>query len=118
MKPHLRFMRARSPSLYPTTTSILLRYRTESTGITNEKLLKFQPVFLRGFHDSPTARSLYFTLQKPAASPELLLDRPSVVVDSRLAALESSPPAPARQARVRPQPTGDRAAIPATQPAS
>ena len=38
---------SRSPSLYPTTTSILLRYRTESTVNRNEKLLNLRR-FLRG----------------------------------------------------------------------
>jgi len=50
MKPHLRFLRARSPSLYPTTTSILIRYRTESTRNPSEKLLNLRR-FLQPYHE-------------------------------------------------------------------
>src|SRR5258705_8782079 len=102
MKPHLRFTRARSPSLYPTTTSILIRYRTESTENTTEKLLKFQPALCGVLRDSPIVRCMYFTLQKLAASLKSPLVRPSTVADSRPAAPASSPPAPPRPAPVRP----------------
>src|SRR5688500_15318601 len=53
----------RSPSLYPTTTSILLRYRTESTVIRSETA-----EFTIDFFPASCRPQMYFTLQNSAVS--------------------------------------------------
>src|SRR4051812_7940606 len=96
MKPHIGGRRTRmsappkGPSLNPTTQSILIRYRTESTTNPNENVLNFQR-FLPGF----AARRVYFTLQKLVVSWPLLI-RVAVAIDSPAAGRASLPPAPAR----------------------